>query len=70
MNPSTISIMIRSNYKIIFGYFFQVMHIMKGKVMNAYLPYVVEGFNAKKDAGKITKLHTLVRSDAYKVRWS
>ncbi|PRQ30039.1 putative ATPase, AAA-type, core, AAA-type ATPase domain-containing protein [Rosa chinensis] len=47
---------------------FDVKH--KEKVMDAYLPYVVETFKAMKDAGKIVKLHTLVRSEDYKVRWS
>ncbi|XP_068321286.1 AAA-ATPase At5g17760-like [Pyrus communis] len=41
----------------------------KEKVMNSYLPYVMERFKAMKDEGKVVKLHTLVRLDAFKIRW-
>ncbi|XP_004293765.1 PREDICTED: mitochondrial chaperone BCS1-like [Fragaria vesca subsp. vesca] len=41
----------------------------KEKVMNSYLPYVLETFKAMKEERKLIKLHTLVRVDPYKIRW-
>ncbi|VVA27250.1 PREDICTED: AAA-ATPase [Prunus dulcis] len=46
---------------------FDLQH--KEKVINLYLPYVLETFEAMKNERKIVKLHTLVRIDAFKIRW-
>lgn len=66
-SSSSTSSAFKPEQKQYFELVFDLQH--KEKVINLYLPYVLETFEAMKNERKIVKLHTLVRIDAFKIRW-
>ncbi|XP_062016156.1 AAA-ATPase At5g17760-like [Rosa rugosa] len=56
-----------SKRKQYFELIFDLEH--QEKVMNSYLPYVLERFKAMREERKLVKLHTLARLDPFKIKW-